>query len=217
MYTLYGFGLSNYYNLVKLALLEKSLPFQEITVFPPPKPDFLQKSPMGKIPCLEVAAGRYLTETQVILDYLEETHPEPALYPEDPFARAKVRELMRVMELYLELPARRLYPAAFFGGSVSEEARVEARAVLEKARHALQEMAHFETYLTGEALTWADLAAAVHLPVVSLATRRIYGENLLAAIPGLADYLERLRARPSVQMLQEAQNRAASQMLKRPG
>ena len=109
MYKLHGFDLSNYYNLVKLALLEKGLPFEEVAVFPPAKPDFLQKSPMGKIPCLEVGTGRYLTETQVILDYREETHPEPALYPEDPFGRAKVRELMRVMELYAG-------PAALSGG-----------------------------------------------------------------------------------------------------
>ena len=114
MYRLYGFSLSNYYNLVKLTLLEKGLPFEEVPVFPPPKPEFLQKSPLGKIPCLEIEAGRYLSESQVILDYLEDTHPEPALYPEDPYARAKVRELMRVMELYLELPARRLYAQAFF-------------------------------------------------------------------------------------------------------
>ena len=52
MYKLHGFALSNYYNLVKLALLEKALPFEEVAVFPPAKPDFLQKSPMGKIPCL---------------------------------------------------------------------------------------------------------------------------------------------------------------------
>jgi glutathione S-transferase len=216
MYKLHGFALSNYYNLVKLALLEKGLPFEEVAVFPPAKPDFLQKSPMGKIPCLEVGTGCYLTESQVILDYLEETHPEPAFYPEDPFARAKVRELMRVMELYLELPARRLYPAAFFGGAVSEETRNEVRGVLEKACDALQKMAHFDAYLTGDMLTWADLAAVIHLPVVSLATRRVYGENLLATIPGMTDYLERLRARPTVQALQEAQNRAASQMFKRP-
>jgi len=216
MYKLHGFALSNYYNLVKLALLEKALPFEEVAVFPPAKPDFLQKSPMGKIPCLEVGTGRYLTETQVILDYLEETHPEPALYPEDPFGRAKVRELMRVMELYLELPARRLYPAAFFGGAVSEETRNEVRGGLEKACDALQKMAHFDAYLTGDTLTWADLAAVIHLPVVSLATRRVYGENLLATIPGVADYLERLRARPTVQTLQEAQNRGATQMFKRP-
>lgn len=214
MYKIYGFGLSNYYNLVKLVLLEKGLPFEEIPVFPPARPDFLLKSPMGKIPCLEVDDGRYLSESQVILDYLEETHPEPSLYPGDPFTRAKMRELMRIIELYLELPARRLYPAAFFGGSVSEEISREVRAQLEKARAAFGHLARFDAYLSGETLSLADLAAVVHLPVVSLATRRVYGGNLLATLPELAGYLARLQERPCVQAVMAGQKQASAQFIK---
>ena len=210
MYRLYGFALSNYYNLVKLTLLEKGLPFEEVPVSFPPQPEFLQKSPMGKIPCLEIDAGRYLSESQVILDYLEETHPEPALYPEDPYARAKVRELMRVMELYLELPARRLYAQVFFGGTVSEDTRREVRAQIEKAGAAFGQMARFEGYLSGGELSLADLAAVIHLPLVSLATRRIYGEDLLAPLVGLPDYLGRLRQRPCVQTVLEGQKQASA-------
>ena len=210
MYRLYGFALSNYYNLVKLTLLEKGLPFEEVPVFPPPKPEFLQKSPMGKIPCLEIETGRYLSESQVILDYLEETHPEPALYPEDPYARAKVRELMRVMELYLELPARRLYAQAFFGGTVSDETREQVRAQVEKASAAFGQMARFDGHLAGGELSFADLAAVIHLPLVSLATRRVYGEDLLAPLVGLPDYLGRLRQRPCVQTVIESQKQASA-------
>ena len=212
MYRLYGFALSNYYNLVNLTLLEKGLPFEEVPVFPPPKPEFLQKSPMGKIPCLEIETGRYLSESQVILDYLEETHPEPALYPEDPYARAKVRELMRVMELYLELPARRLYAQAFFGGTVSDETREQVRAQIEKAGAAFGQMARFEGHLAGGELSLADLAAVIHLPLVSLATRRIYGEDLLAPLAGLPDYLARLRQRSCVQTVLEGQKQASARL-----
>jgi glutathione S-transferase len=167
---------------------------------------------MGKIPCLEIEAGRYLSESQVILDYLEDTHPEPTLYPEDPYARAKVRELMRVMELYLELPARRLYAQAFFGGTVSDETREQVRAQIEKAGAAFGQMVRFEGHLAGGELSLADLAAVIHLPLVSLATRRIYGEDLLAPLAGLPDYLARLRQRSCVQTVLEGQKQASARL-----
>ena len=53
MYKLYGFRVSNYYNMVKLPLLEKGIDFEEVDTMPSADEDFLQKSPMGKVPCLE--------------------------------------------------------------------------------------------------------------------------------------------------------------------
>ena len=41
MFKLYGFSVSNYYNMVKLALLEKGLPFEEVTFYPTPTPESL--------------------------------------------------------------------------------------------------------------------------------------------------------------------------------
>src|SRR5690606_10371868 len=124
MLKLYGFPVSNYYNVVKAALLEKGMAFEEVQTQASGAPEYLAISPMGKVPCLETPQGAF-SESQVMLDYLEEAQPEPRLYPADAFARAKVRELLRVLELYLELPARRLYPEAFFGGSVSEQTKAE--------------------------------------------------------------------------------------------
>ena len=107
MYKLYGFPISNYYNMVKLALLEKGLEFEEVMTRPNQEATYLAKSPMGKIPCLEVGEGP-ISETNVILDYLEDISGGTPLHPADPFQKAKVRELMKSTELYLELVARRL-------------------------------------------------------------------------------------------------------------
>src|SRR5689334_213641 len=106
MLVLHGFSSSNYYNVVKLALLEKQLPFEERIVYTGAgasyRPDYLEQSPIGKVPCLQTSEG-FLTESRCIIDYLERAHPERPLYPDTPFAIAKQNELAQVIELYLEL------------------------------------------------------------------------------------------------------------------
>src|SRR5688500_15502404 len=91
---LHGSPISNYYNKVKLALLEKGVPFVEVPTGTGRRDDeMLSASPLGKIPFLKLEDGRTLCESQVILEWLEATHPQVPLLPADPFAAAKVREL----------------------------------------------------------------------------------------------------------------------------
>lgn len=196
MLRLCGFAVSNYYNKVKLALLEKGIPFEEEYV--PLRADVtrLADSAARKIPFLDAGAG-VLCESQTILEYLEEAYPVPALMPADPLARARVRELVQVMELYLELPARRLYKEAFFGGTVSQETRDEAARELERGVKAFGALAKFAPFVAGDMLTVADCAAAVHLPLVSIATRKIYGTDVLAGIVPVRPYLAMLGERPA--------------------
>src|SRR5262245_8090507 len=114
MLRLHGFATSNYHNVVKLALLEKGLAFEEVTVYPPADAAYQAKNPTGKYPCLETEDGAMIGESKVILAYLEDAYPETPLLPADPLERARVRELMELIDLYLELPARRLYAEALF-------------------------------------------------------------------------------------------------------
>jgi glutathione S-transferase len=79
----------------------------------------LSSSPLGKIPFIRTPQGS-MCESHAILEYIEAAYPTPALLPADPFAAAKVRELMTFIDMHLELVARELYPQAFFGGTVSE-------------------------------------------------------------------------------------------------
>ena len=201
--TLCGFPISNYYNKVKLALLEKNIPFVEETV--PTKssdPAVLAASPLGKIPFLRTEQGG-LCESQVMLDYLESayTGPDhPALLPADPFAAAKVRELCTFIDLHLELVARELYTQAFFGGTVSESAQARVRAQLEKNIQAFQQIAKFGPFVAGSTFTQADCSAFASLPVVGMATRAVYGTDLLLAA-GLdyKPYIKLISERPSAQ------------------
>jgi glutathione S-transferase len=181
MIRLHGFPVSNYYNKVKLALLEKGVPFEEVYVRPSQDEKVTAVSPMGKIPYVEWD-GQVLVESQVINEWLDELHPEPALMPKDAHERARIRELLAILEMHLELPARRLYKEAFFGGTVSDETKQEVERELAKGVRALRARARFSPYVGGAQYTLADCAAIVHLPLVSMASKKIYGRDVLEGI-----------------------------------
>jgi glutathione S-transferase len=200
MITLCGFSISNYYNKVKMILLEKGIPFAEERVMTGSKDEaVLSATPLGKVPFIKTPQGT-LCESQVIADYLEASHPQPALMPADPFAAAKVRELTTFIELHLELVVRELYTEAFFGGKISDSAKERVRKQLDKNIPAFKRLAKFSPYVAGDSFTLADCAAWVSLPLVSMATKAIYGEDLLAA-HGLdcKPYLKMVGERPSAQ------------------
>ena len=197
MIKLCGFATSNYYNKVKLALLEKGVEFEEQLVWTDRSPALLEKSPLGKIPYLETEQG-VLIESQVIVDYIEAAYPAHPLFPADPVAAAKIRELITFMELHLELVARELYPQAFFGGTVSEEVKSRAEKLLRRNTKAFARLAKFAPYIGGSEFTMADCVALVHLPLVGMATKIIYGEDMLADLP-VREYTKKLAERPTVQ------------------
>jgi glutathione S-transferase len=200
MITLCGFSLSNYYNKVKLVLLEKGIPFDEERVMTKSTDEaVLSCSPLGKIPFIRTAQGS-LCESQVIVDYLEALAPQPRLTPADPWQAAKVRELVTFIELHLELQARELYAQAFFGGSVSDEVRERARKLLPKHIEGFKRLAKFAPYVAGDSFTQADCSAYVNLPLVAMASKAVLGEDLLAAA-GIdwKAYVKRVGERPSAQ------------------
>ena len=195
MLTLCGFAASNYYNKVKLALLEKGVPFEEELVWVGQTD--LSASPLGKVPYLKTDQGT-LCESTVILEYLEAQYPQHPLLPAEPFAAAKARELLRFIELHLELVARNLYPEAFFGGKVSDNTKEKTGQQLEKNIAAFARLAKFSPYLAGDTFTLADCGGAVHLQLVASATKIIYGRDYMADLP-VREYLKRLGERPTVQ------------------
>jgi glutathione S-transferase len=201
MITLGGFTLSNYYNKVKMVLIEKGLPFVEehCPMGGAKTEEMLMCSPLGKVPYIRTEHGA-LCESEVIVEYLEALKPEPRLMPADIWGQAKVRELVTFVELHLELVVRELYPEAFFGGQVSDANKARVQKLLARNIAAFQRLAKLAPYLAGPDFTLADCAAYVTLPLVAMATKVIYGEDMLqAAGIDWKGYVKLIEQRPSAQ------------------
>jgi glutathione S-transferase len=195
-----GFAVSNYYNKVKMQLLEKGVPFEEVLAWASQDETHLARSPRGKVPYIEVD-GRTLAESSAICEYIEEAYPQNPLLPKDPFERAKVRELIVFLDLHIELVARRLYREAFFGGTISDETKQQVAKDLPRGLKAAMQLARFAPYVAGPVLTLADCSAVQHLPLVTLATKKIYGRDFLEPYPQVAAYLKEMNQRPTVQRI----------------
>lgn len=200
MIKLCGFSVSNYYNKVKMVLLEKGIAFEEERVMTHSKDEaVLAATPLGKVPFIRTEHGA-LCESQVIVDYLEAMSPDKPLTPADPWAAAKVRELVTFVELHLELVARELYGQAFFGGTVDDDTKARVRKLLTKQIAGFKRLAKFSPYIAGDTFTQADCAGYVSLPLVGMASKAVLGEDLLAAA-GIdwKAYAKLIGERPSAQ------------------
>lgn len=197
MLKLHGRPRSNYYNAVKAVLIEKDIPFEEVIEPLPPTPEFLAISPMSKVPCLVTEHGP-LTETTAIIEYLEDTHPHTPLAPSDPYQRAKLRELCKSLELYIEWVARRGY-GVLRGETVSEHDQAAVRAGLEQSTAAITQLVEFDPWIAGAELTYADFFGYFMLIYAAMSAKANADMDLFAAIPGSKEWYAKVGERPSMQ------------------
>jgi len=195
---LYGMPLSNYYNMVKAVLIEKGMEFEEILVKPNQDEEYLAQSPMGKVPCIETEAG-FLTETGVIIDYIDALGEGPSLYPTDAFAKAKVQELIRYLELYIELPARRLFGEVFFGRPASAEEKAAVKGLLVKGFAALEKLAKFDPYIAGAEISYADFYFRYSVNLATIVCKKALDWDAFNELSHIKQLLDLMDERASVQ------------------
>lgn len=200
MFKLYGFAVSNYFNMVKLALLEKGLEFEVVTLYGNQSDEFLSISPRGKVPVLGVEQG-FINETSAILEYLEECAGGKALLPGEPFARAQVRALMKEIELYIELPARIGYPQAYFGVEISSVLKSKCKAELLAGIDTLKRHGSFTPYVAGDSFSLADIYFLYSIDLACGVAKKLFGVDLLADFSAAHELLALLNQNPHVKRI----------------
>ena len=129
-------------------------------------PKFKAVNPMMAIPALVEADGPVLFESLAIIEYLDETHPNPPLLPKEPKARARVRGLSQIVACDshpLIVPRVREYLAHEFKideAGVMKWAQHWHRAALNGLEEHLSTEKETGTYCEGEQITIADICVA---------------------------------------------------------
>lgn len=154
---LFSLPVSSYSAKVRIALGLKQI---ECKISPPPggysTPEYMNLVPLGTIPALHVD-GHYLSESDVIMEYLEEAYPERSLLGNDPIGKAQHRFLARYHDLWLEPHLRRTFahcdPATRVQSELDEHLdKFQAR--LEK----LEQLFQAQPFMLGTEIGYADCA-----------------------------------------------------------
>ena len=120
--------------------------------------------------------------------------------------------LVTHIEWHMEMVARRLYAQAFFGGTVSDEVKQSVAKDIARGARTLKALVRFDPFFAGKALTLADVTAFIHLPLVSLSTKIVLGQDALEGVPQVKDALKMLRARPAFARVDEDRKVAVAAM-----
>jgi glutathione S-transferase len=197
MLKLYEHPLSPYAQKVKIALYEKGIPFEAAipNLFGEPEADFLGASPRREVPSL-IDGDFTVFDSTVILEYLEDRWPEPALRPASPRDRARVRMIEDQCDTYVEAINWGLAEIRVFGraaGDLAERITARAGEQIAGVHRWLERELGDRTWLNGDAFGWGDLSA---WPYVAGSAMNGFPPP---AGSHLAAWLERASARDSTQ------------------
>lgn len=190
----YGFDVSNYYNIVKQVALETGFNFEPVLTIPGFSEDLPTLSPMGKVPVAVTDHGP-LTETRAIVTYIGDQMPKSPLFPTEAWDRARIQELISIADLYIESQARRHIDEAVFSDKRDELAYQEVRPAVDKGMVALGKRLELSPYLLGEQYTVADIYVFHCLCLSREIMQIVYQWNLLSAVDGLQEWYDRIAAK----------------------
>src|SRR6201996_8619652 len=122
---LYSYYRSSAAYRVRIALNLKGIAYETIPIHlvkdggHNKRPEFRAVNPQMRVPVLVTPGGDILTQSLAIIEYLEETHPAPALLPKDPIARAKVRALAELVACDIH-PLNNIGPLRYLKNSMDQ-------------------------------------------------------------------------------------------------
>ncbi len=196
---LWSFAGSPFAGRVRVAFAEKDVPYELLEIHPVKRPARLKElNPVGRVPVLEVG-GVAIRESSIILEWLDETHPEPAMWPADPARRGWARGWAKYLDdgvctsFFLGMRKLAFGPDPDDPEDVVERLHAKVPRQWARIEPALAE--HTGPWLCGEQFTYADLAG------MAIAVRIAEWKPELApdpqATPLVAAWLQALRERPT--------------------
>ena len=200
--TLYGPGYSTYARAARLALEEKGVDYDlvEIDFIAGGMPDeHLARHPFAKVPALE-HDGLMLYETAAIERYIDEAFDGPSLQPSGPAGRARMTQIISVIDSYTypctvgDLVIQRLVQP-MLGGTADESIVEAALPEVDKSMAELERLLGDQEYLTGSALSLADLHLA---PIFEYFVNTPESNGIMKDKPALNAWWQRMQARESM-------------------
>lgn len=192
--TLYYAQRSPYARKVRILLDEKNLPVELIaTDIANKSPEFVSISPIGKVPVLVDEDGTTLWDSTLILEYLDETYPEPSFYPHAKKARLQCRQWEELADTLAD-NAVGLWYQKQKGDGADSAAQAKCQAAIDRLLPVLDKQLVSSTYLLGETWTAADVAAVSALGYYSLR----FGEDWQQQYLRLGMLFKHLHERESV-------------------
>ena len=204
--TLYHFPLDPSSRQVRLALGEKKLAFTDVVErYWEGRPEFLELNPSGLTPVLveQTDDGRLvICENRAILEYLEESTPEPPLLPPNRETRAEARRLMQWFDRKFDFEVNSLLlhekmEKRLLGlGSPEQDAMRRGREGLRAHMRYLEKLLDSRDWLAGGRLSLADIAAVSHLSVIDY-----FGDVPWTHHPAVKTWYMKIKSRPSFRPL----------------
>jgi len=198
--TLYTFPPSQNGVRPEIALREKGLAFEKVdlNLFEGDhrKPPLSELTPRGQIPTVVYDDGDeaiVLYESIAIIRFIDDMHPQPALMPAIDDPRRRSRALIRIEEFQAKLDVKNVFGSVVFGKQGREQLGARVDAVLEELPR-WNAYVDGTTFLAGDQFTLADIAV---FPL--LMHFEVLGYDYAGTTPALAGYMDRCKARPSME------------------
>jgi len=185
---------SPYARKVRILLAEKNLPCEmKETDIMNKSPEFLQVSPIGKVPVLVDEDGTTIWDSTLIMEYLDETYPEPGFYPSDRKERLECRKWENLADTLADNIIF-LWYQQMKGDNADPKDRAKYQAAIDRLLPVLDEKLAASSYLLGDSWTAADIAVLSALGYYSLR----FGEDWQQQYPKLGEWFKNLHERESV-------------------
>ena len=200
---LHHFCLQPASRMLRIALREKNLDFDLVEEKPGERRDeLLRLNPSGEVPVLVEPDGAAYADWQAIVEFLDETYPEPSLIGRSPAARAEIRRLVGWFdrkfdrEVTARLLDEKIMKRLIRSGEPDSNAIRIAGANLRNHLEYIAWLADRRTWLGGEHFSLADITAASHISIVDY-----LGDVPWESHPEAKDWYARVKSRPSFRPL----------------